>query len=215
MNRDVLGVKKDLQRLCSVLCMILVAVAFVTNNAEAELPGASQPIGAAGVQEANSAAPETSLRLLSVEPTVLFVEQKGALLQVAKLTIENTSKATEASVDVKFGSEQRTAVIGEVKNGKATFQIHVPHIDKATPADFVLRADGKVQDSDKTTWRPSRHWKVFIVPITHHDLGYTDTIENVLHLYDEFYDNVLAFCEQTDDWPEESKYRYTVEGTWS
>jgi hypothetical protein len=53
------------------------------------------------------------------------------------------------------------------------------------------------------------------VPITHHDLGYTDTIENVLNLYGGFYDDVLRFCEETKDWPEESKYRYTLEGTWS
>jgi alpha-mannosidase len=53
------------------------------------------------------------------------------------------------------------------------------------------------------------------VPITHHDLGYTDTIENVLNRYDGFYDDVLRFCAETEDWPEESKYRYTCEGTWS
>jgi hypothetical protein len=54
-----------------------------------------------------------------------------------------------------------------------------------------------------------------MIPIAHHDLGYTDTIENVLYKYDGFYDDILRFCEETKDWPEESKFRYMVEGTWS
>ena len=53
------------------------------------------------------------------------------------------------------------------------------------------------------------------MPITHHDLGYTDTIENVLLKYDGFYDDILRFCHETDDWPDEAKYRYTAESAWS
>ena len=33
--------------------------------------------------------------------------------------------------------------------------------------------------------------------------------------YAGFYDEVLRFCRETDDWPEEARYRYTVEGSWS
>ena len=54
-----------------------------------------------------------------------------------------------------------------------------------------------------------------MIPIAHHDLGYTATIEQVLRGYDGFYDDILRFCEETADWPDEARFRYQVEGTWS
>lgn len=156
-----------------------------------------------------------TLRLVSVKPTVFFIKEGNALLQVVEVNIENTSEPVEASLDVRLDGKQQITALGKVKKGKATFQVHIPDIAEPKPVEFVLKAKGKVQNRSKSTWQPKRHWQVYIVPITHHDLGYTDTIENVLNLYDSFYDNVLRFCEETNDWPEESKYRYTLEGTWS
>ena len=39
--------------------------------------------------------------------------------------------------------------------------------------------------------------------------------ENILITYDGYYDDILRFCEETEDFPEESKYRYTAEQAWS
>lgn len=56
---------------------------------------------------------------------------------------------------------------------------------------------------------------VYYVPKTHHDLGYTHTIDELLGVYSKYYDDVLDFCECTSDYPDEAKYRYTVESFWS
>ncbi|MHC4890081.1 MAG: glycoside hydrolase family 38 N-terminal domain-containing protein [Planctomycetota bacterium] len=160
-------------------------------------------------------AEEPKLRLISIEPTVFFIKEKTALLQMVEVTIENTSEPVEVSVDIRLGSKKKTTALGKVKKGRTSFKVYIPEIVEPRPVEFVLNANGKVRDRHKTTWQRQRHWKVYMVPITHHDLGYTDTIENVMHLYDGFYDDVLRFCEETADLPEESKYRYTLEGTWS
>ncbi len=172
------------------------------------------------------------MSFISIEPTVFFVEDKGALEQVVEVVIENKSEPMKASLEIKFGSASKTTALGRIEKGKNTLRPSIPStllgmvslsnhpdIDKPTQVQFVLKANKKVQDRLEVTWPAAdqrcRYWKVYIVPITHHDLGYTDSIENVLHRYDGFYDDVLRFCDQTKDWPDESKYRYTIEGTWS
>ena len=40
-------------------------------------------------------------------------------------------------------------------------------------------------------------------------------IENVLNDYLRYYEEVLRLCRETDDHPEESRFRYTAEGAWS
>ena len=56
---------------------------------------------------------------------------------------------------------------------------------------------------------------VYFVPKTHHDLGYTHTIDKLLLAYCQYYDDVLDFCDRTANYPSESQYRYTVESFWS
>ena len=160
------------------------------------------------------------LRINTIEPTVFFIEEKNELLQAVDISIENTEGTIEASVDVKFGSKERHTDIGKVEQGEDTYRVYVPDICEPMSVEFILKANGSrssltSEDRRKMTWTPQRHWQVCMIPIAHHDLGYTDTIENVLYKYDGFYDDILRFCEETDNWQEESKFRYMVEGTWS
>ena len=208
MNNNVIRNRTKPSALVKSLYVALLIAVTASNNARAE------KVSSQTAQITNDSN-NTPLRFVSIEPTIFLIKEKGTLLQIADVTIENTSEPIEAGIDVKLGSKKKNTALGKVKKGKATFQIPIPEVSKPTPIEFILKANGKVQDSREVTWQPSRHWNVHIVPITHHDLGYTDTIENVLYRYDGFYDDVLRFCEQTKDWPDESKYRYTVEGAWS
>jgi len=201
MNQQTYKTRIKLEGLGHTFCLALTVAIIISGTAMAEEP---------------------KLRLASIEPTVFFIKEENALLQMVEVNIENTSEAVEASLEVKLStgrpmadSKKKTAALGRVKKGRTAFKIYVPDIVEARPVEFVLKANDKVQDRHKITWQPQRHWEVYMVPITHHDLGYTDTIENILHRYDGFYDDILRFCEETEDWPEESKYRYTVEGAWS
>ena len=58
-------------------------------------------------------------------------------------------------------------------------------------------------------------FQVYFIPIAHHDLGYTKTIDVLLRDYCAYYDSVLDFCDRTSDYPFESQYRYSVEEFWS
>jgi hypothetical protein len=150
-----------------------------------------------------------------VKPTVLFARDQENLLQLVEVTVENGDKPLQASLEVKIGSLTRYVPLSIAKDGKSTVQVYVPEVRQSTPSQWTIKASGTILDTRQVDLRPRKHWTIYFVPITHHDLGYTDTIENVLNLYAGFYDDVVRFCDQTNDWPEEAKYRYTLEGTWS
>jgi len=155
------------------------------------------------------------LHINKIEPTVFFIKENNELLQAVDIVIENTEETVEAGVDAKFDSKERHIILGKVEQGSRAYRVYIPDIREPVPVEFTLKANGKVQHRREMTWKPQKHWEVCMIPIAHHDLGYTDTIENVLYKYDGFYDDILRFCEETKDWPEESKFRYMVEGTWS
>jgi len=78
---------------------------------------------------------------------------------------------------------------------------------------IVVAENEKIEFSAEI--KPVRRYDVCFVPTTHHDLGYTDTIDEVKDLYFQYYKDILDHCDYTDAYPEEAKYRYTIETAWS
>ncbi len=159
--------------------------------------------------------PVSRVRLLAMEPTPLYIQKDRQLLQTVEISLENSGEPVEAKLVIKWSRGQVSIPLGKLAKGKSTVQAHLPHLEKGAEMEWTLFLDGKPTDRGSIAWQPGRLWEVCLVPICHHDLGYTDSIENVLRLYEQFYDQVLRFCAQTDDFPEEAKFRYTVEGSWS
>ena len=164
----------------------------------------------------NAVVAQGQLKFVSIKPTVFFVREDNILTQIGEATISNSSQEkVQIALQTRIPGKRMKEISATVPEGTTTVKFSFPSIAEPTPVTFILTLGGREHDRHSMTWQPQRHWQVFFVPITHHDLGYTDTIENILLDYDGFYDDVLRFCEETEDWPAESKYRYTVEGTWS
>ena len=157
----------------------------------------------------------TALSIKVIKSTVFFIREKEALFQATDVSIENTGRPLKASVEVKIGSQGRCTDIGIVKQGEGKYRVYVPDVQEITDAEFTLLAGGKVQDRKRITWTPQKHWQLYLAHYSHHDLGYTGLPTDVLHEYDTFYDKILRFCKETKDWPDESKFRYVIEQSWS
>ena len=149
---------------------------------------------------------EGQLKFVSIKPTVFFVNQGDVVVQLGEATIENLSQEqTEVVLQTQVAGRNMKDITATVPKGKTVIKFSVPEIGKYEQVTFTLTVDGKDCDRHSMTWQPQRKWRVYFIPITHHDLGYTDTIENVLNRYAGFYDDILRFCRETDDWPDEAK----------
>lgn len=158
---------------------------------------------------------ENALRIKAIKPTVFFIKEREGLLQATDISIENTGRSLKASVEVKIGSQRRCTDVGMIKQGEGKYRAYIPDVQEITDVEFILLANKKVQDRKRITWKPQKHWQVYLAHYSHHDLGYTGLPIDVLHEYDGFYDEILRFCKETDDWPDESKFRYVIEQFWS
>jgi len=159
---------------------------------------------------------EGQLRLTSIKPTIFFVRQDDVLTQLGEATIDNLSQEeVKIALQYQIAGQSMRESRATVSKGTTTVRFPFPDLSRPEPVTLILTAEGREHDRHSMTWLPQRKWEIYFVPITHHDLGYTDTIENVLNRYAGFYDDILRFCRQTDNWPDETKYRYTAEGAWA
>ena len=158
----------------------------------------------------------SSLKIVKIEPTVLFRNGQNGLMQAVDITIDNQKQAVDARLQVKFRSNDELSIdIGTIKAGKENYRFFVPEVTETIPVEFVLVIADKVQDRLTISWTPRKHWEICMIPIAHHDLGYTNPIELVFRQYRKTYSDVIKFCEETQSYPEEAKFRYSVEESWS
>ena len=198
---------------------LTVLIVLVLNMAFAEDPGAINK-DQSNIKNDQAfqinAQKGSMLKIVKVEPTVLFRKDQDGLMQAVDINIENSGQAVDAGLQVKFRSHDELSIdLGTIKSGKENYRFFVHEVSGTLPVEFALVLANKVQDRISMTWTPRKHWEVCLTPISHHDLGYTNTIERVLQQYCGIYDDVLRFCEETDNYPEEAKFRYNVEGAWS
>lgn len=143
--------------------------------------------------------------------TIYFIDDGSGLRQGYDLTIYCAAAAPCAPVTARWPGGESLCDIGPVREGESTVRVYIPDIREPVRLEFSSPG-GR---SFAVDHRPQRHWTVHIIQFAHHDLGYTDLPSNVLREMAGFLDDALRFCSETDHFPDNSRFRYTIEQGWS
>lgn len=148
---------------------------------------------------------------LEVQPTPRLVEEGGRLLQVVKLG--GVTGELEVTATLKGEQVQaRVALPGELR---------IPALGAGEEATLTLTAG---QETITRPWVGPRRWTLFLVPYSHLDIGYTNSqrVVREIHLANLAGKvdargkavGALELMDQTDDWPDQSRFKFTSEGAW-
>jgi len=153
--------------------------------------------------------------ITEIQPTVFFRRTADALEQAVNISIRNNGGCVKAVLHVRIGDKNVRIHLGNLKKGDNAHTVYLPDVRRRTAATFTLLIGGREVDSIRIRWQPTRHWRLYLVHNSHHDLGYTDLPSNVLKEHRRFIHQALQLCRQTRNFPPESQFRYTVEASWS
>lgn len=98
--------------------------------------------------------------------------------------------------------------------GKQRRDLQIPMVAEAGTARVRL-AGGQVTHEFETTLRPPRQWFVYLVQHTHTDIGYTWRQSEILPEHLRYIDEVLDLCDATDGHPDDARFRWTCEVSWT
>ncbi|GGO61699.1 glycoside hydrolase family 38 C-terminal domain-containing protein [Nonomuraea cavernae] len=89
----------------------------------------------------------------------------------------------------------------------------VPEVNAPRVLTLESRDDAGLVGSAQVTISPQRKWSVFVVHHSHLDIGYTDPQGTVLRHHLDYLDAALRLAEETASWPDDAKFRWTVESS--
>ncbi len=156
-----------------------------------------------------------SLSILAVEPTVFFVRAGDVLRQLVHVVVDNPGPTVEALLCLRAPAVGETIPLSHIAPGRSTLDLYLPDIRQPGVARFCLEVGGAAGPEHTMDWQPQRQWEVYLVHYSHHDLGYTDLPSRILDEHASFIDQAIRFCAETEDWPEEARFRYLIEQSYS
>ncbi|MCC6396151.1 MAG: glycosyl hydrolase family 38 [Bacteroidetes bacterium] len=147
---------------------------------------------------------------LNASSRPVLLREQGGTVQPLDLEIINIGTTTtarvriaglpEASVVAPFGVTRHTAKLPPVtRNQMVNVELEMGGAHKSVAA--ILR--------------PVRPWTIYLVQHTHTDIGYTRPQTEILAEHLRYIDYALDFCDQTDDYPDEARFRWTCETSWA
>lgn len=152
---------------------------------------------------------------IQIEPTPLVLRRPDApARQVAVRVIADdkpqliTGRLTTTYAGVTENHEIR---IADYVDGAYALLVPEPEEPRELAVSLAATLGGTIEGRFQI--KPARRWTFYMTPHTHYDIGYTAPQPEVMDRLAREMNLAQEYCEQTRDWPEESRYRWTIEVT--
>ena len=115
----------------------------------------------------------------------------------------------------KEWENQQIIQIGDLPLGSHDVKIELPVFNKSEPASILLESPTSKFSVENVALKKAEHWSVYFVQHVHTDIGYTRPQTEILPEHLRYIDYALDFCDQTDNYPDDAKFRWTCEVSWA
>jgi len=139
---------------------------------------------------------------------VLF-KQNNLFYQQVILTCKVDQPGT-----IKVSEQGQDVLKADLKKGRNSFMITLPAVKNEKKITFVSTIDGSKSEITSFVLTPPRKWEIYLVQHAHTDIGYTRPQSEILAEHQRYIDYALDYCDQTDNQPENAKFRWTCESAW-
>ncbi len=150
----------------------------------------------------------TAIQDFSVTP-VSMIDSQG--LQRAELRCR-TAGAFHGSLVIR-GDGIDLCMPVAVSSGENRLVLRLPPPETAADVTAVL-SDGDVSASCSFHWEKPRRWTFYVMISSHTDIGLHNSQYHQRYWSERFLDEAAQLCRETEDRPENDRYRYTMEGRW-
>ena len=140
--------------------------------------------------------PPKDITSLDFNPTFLFKNTSSGLKQVMKASVDVFKD--QSSIKTVLTSEKGWSVEQTFSNlafGRQDLEIEAPVVTEQQKVHVKIFSGDDTFEGDSVL-SPQKQWKIYLMPSTHFDLGYTDIQDRVLELHRKNNDNALEWIDK-------------------
>ncbi len=160
-------------------------------------------VGLSGLSGRNSAT-----KIEFRDAPVLFQEGGKTYQQVA------VSFRSEKEGKIAFSYNGKAILDANVKEDDNYYLLTFPSVSKPQKKNIGVKVDNGKEINYQVILAPQKKWEVYFVQHSHTDIGYTRPQSEVLAEQMRYIDYALDYCDETDQLPDDAKFRWTCESAW-
>ncbi len=138
-----------------------------------------------------------------------IMKNSGSPLQLVEAAIFYFGPETEAEIYANGKLLKATPL----RFGYNAVNLGLPAVSKSSKVRLKVVA-GDFAVTSTVTLEPVRKWKISFIQHAHTDIGYTRSQTEILAEHLRYIDYALDYCDATDGYPENAKFRWTCEASW-
>lgn len=146
---------------------------------------------------------------LTVNAFPAIIKNQGNLLQLVEAGIFYFGESREAVIY----ANGRLIDKAKLRFGHNAVSLGLPAVDKSSRVRIKVAAGDFVANT-VITLEPVRRWNISFIQHAHTDIGYTRSQTEILAEHLRYIDYALDYCDATDSYPENAKFRWTCEASW-
>jgi len=146
---------------------------------------------------------------VTLNPFPAIIKKGHSHLQLVEAGIFYFGNMTEAKIYADGKQIENT----NLKFGYNAVNLGLDPVAKPTKIDLEVVA-GDFSIKNTVTLEPVKKWKIKFIQHTHTDIGYTRSQTEILAEHLRYIDYALDYCDATDNYPDNAKFRWTCEASW-
>ena len=162
-------------------------------------------------EPANVAIPSVTLAVSPLVPKSSDGEQNVLTVTIDSVGLTNVTLRLVSQA----WPEPKTRTLPSLAPGKQTVDLEVPLLGAATSVAVRLETPSLQREFGPFTVQPPRKWTVYLAQHTHTDIGYTRPQTEILPEHLRYIDYALDYCDLTDSYPDDARFRWTCETSWA
>jgi len=115
--------------------------------------------------------------------------------------------------EARFQADGKLIQTTVLNFGYNAVNLGLPEVRKPTRIRMKVTAGG-FSLTKNITLEPVRKWKISFIQHAHTDIGYTRSQTEILAEHLRYIDYALDYCDATEGYPENAKFRWTCEASW-
>lgn len=152
---------------------------------------------------------------IDILPLPLLRKGKEGFLQSLRVAValNNEPVPGRCLLSVRRGTWEADYPPEDLPPGSPFRNVLIPEAASDADTVFVVTC-GDERAERSIRMGPVRRWTVHLVLHSHTDLGFTAPLSDVVRIHDANTDSAVAYCKETADWPEASRFKWTCEVSW-
>ncbi len=150
----------------------------------------------------------SSQKIEFLNAPVLFKEAGKSYQQVV------ASYRSETPGKIVFSQNEKEILKANLIKGNNRFLLTFPEVKRPSKITITAKINDQAPVKYPFTLVPPKKWEIYFVQHSHTDIGYTRPQSEILAEHMRYIDYALDYCDKTDNYPDDAKFRWTCESAW-